>query len=75
VPLAAWFRGPLRRRLREALLGPGLRESGCSTPVRSRPCSTSTSPASATTALPCGHCRWWKRFCGRSTAAVARVLL
>ena len=28
VPLAAWFRGPVRRRLREALLGPGLRESG-----------------------------------------------
>jgi len=28
VPLAAWFRGPLRRRLRETLLGPVLRESG-----------------------------------------------
>src|SRR5271155_3563570 len=28
VPLAAWFRGPLRRRLRDALLGPVLRESG-----------------------------------------------
>jgi asparagine synthase (glutamine-hydrolysing) len=28
VPLAAWFRGPLRRRLRENLLGPVLRESG-----------------------------------------------
>ncbi|HEY1433424.1 MAG TPA: XrtA/PEP-CTERM system amidotransferase [Stellaceae bacterium] len=28
VPLAAWFRGPLRGRLREALLGPVLRESG-----------------------------------------------
>jgi asparagine synthase (glutamine-hydrolysing) len=28
VPLAAWFRGPLRQRLREALSGPTLRESG-----------------------------------------------
>jgi asparagine synthase (glutamine-hydrolysing) len=28
VPLAAWFRGPLRRRLRETLSGPVLRESG-----------------------------------------------
>ena len=28
VPLAGWFRGPLRRRLRGALLGPGLRDTG-----------------------------------------------
>ena len=28
VPLAAWFRGPLRRRLRDTLLGPVLREVG-----------------------------------------------
>jgi asparagine synthase (glutamine-hydrolysing) len=28
VPLAAWFRGPLRRRVRERLTGPILRESG-----------------------------------------------
>src|SRR5207249_388415 len=28
VPLAAWFRGPLRRRLRDALLGPVLLQSG-----------------------------------------------
>jgi asparagine synthase (glutamine-hydrolysing) len=28
VPLAAWFRGPLRQRLRETLGGPSLRESG-----------------------------------------------
>jgi asparagine synthase (glutamine-hydrolysing) len=28
VPLAAWFRGPLRRRLRDTLLGPVLLESG-----------------------------------------------
>jgi asparagine synthase (glutamine-hydrolysing) len=28
VPLAAWFRGPLRRRLRETLSGPVLCESG-----------------------------------------------
>jgi asparagine synthase (glutamine-hydrolysing) len=28
VPLATWFRGPLRRRLRDALYGPVLRESG-----------------------------------------------
>jgi asparagine synthase (glutamine-hydrolysing) len=28
VPLAAWFRGPLRGRVRQALTGPALRESG-----------------------------------------------
>jgi len=28
VPLASWFRGPLRSRLRDALLGPGLAETG-----------------------------------------------
>jgi asparagine synthase (glutamine-hydrolysing) len=28
VPLAAWFRGPLRERVREALLGPELLETG-----------------------------------------------
>ncbi|MDZ7752501.1 MAG: XrtA/PEP-CTERM system amidotransferase [Gammaproteobacteria bacterium] len=28
VPLAEWFRGPLRQRVQEALLGPALQESG-----------------------------------------------
>lgn len=28
VPLASWFRGPLRRRVREALLGPVLADTG-----------------------------------------------
>ena len=28
VPLAAWFRGPLRERVRDALLGPVLGDSG-----------------------------------------------
>jgi asparagine synthase (glutamine-hydrolysing) len=28
VPLAAWFRGPLRRRVRDRLCGPVLRHSG-----------------------------------------------
>ena len=28
VPLAAWFRGPLRERVREAMLSPGLLETG-----------------------------------------------
>jgi asparagine synthase (glutamine-hydrolysing) len=28
VPIATWFRGPLRRRVRDALTGPVLRESG-----------------------------------------------
>jgi asparagine synthase (glutamine-hydrolysing) len=28
VPLAEWFRGPLRRRLRDTVLGPALRSSG-----------------------------------------------
>ena len=28
VPLAAWFRGPLRERVREAVLGPTLKDTG-----------------------------------------------
>jgi asparagine synthase (glutamine-hydrolysing) len=28
VPLAAWFRGPLRDRARQAILGPRMLESG-----------------------------------------------
>ncbi|MCX7901662.1 MAG: asparagine synthase C-terminal domain-containing protein, partial [Burkholderiaceae bacterium] len=28
VPLASWFRGPLRQRVREALLGPRLAATG-----------------------------------------------
>ena len=28
VPLASWFRGPLRERVREAVLGPALRDTG-----------------------------------------------
>ncbi len=28
VPLAGWFRGPLRARVREALLGPGIADTG-----------------------------------------------
>jgi asparagine synthase (glutamine-hydrolysing) len=28
VPLAAWFRGPLRRRVRDAVLGPRLADTG-----------------------------------------------
>jgi asparagine synthase (glutamine-hydrolysing) len=28
VPLASWFRGPLRERVRSALLGPAMQESG-----------------------------------------------
>jgi len=28
VPLASWFRGPLRERMREALLGPAIADSG-----------------------------------------------
>ena len=28
VPLARWFRGPLRSRLRESLLGPSLADTG-----------------------------------------------
>jgi asparagine synthase (glutamine-hydrolysing) len=28
VPLAAWFRGPLRERVRESLLGPALADTG-----------------------------------------------
>jgi asparagine synthase (glutamine-hydrolysing) len=28
VPLAAWFRGPLRQRVSDALLGPLLNDSG-----------------------------------------------
>jgi asparagine synthase (glutamine-hydrolysing) len=28
VPLASWFRGPLKQRLHDAVLGEGLRETG-----------------------------------------------
>jgi asparagine synthase (glutamine-hydrolysing) len=28
VPLAAWFRGPLKQRVRDSLLGPVLAETG-----------------------------------------------
>jgi asparagine synthase (glutamine-hydrolysing) len=28
VPLAGWFRGPLRQRVQDALLGPALAETG-----------------------------------------------
>ncbi len=28
VPLASWFRGPLRQKIRDAVLGPTLAESG-----------------------------------------------
>jgi asparagine synthase (glutamine-hydrolysing) len=28
VPLASWFRGPLRQRLRDAVLGPRMLDSG-----------------------------------------------
>ena len=40
----------------------------CSTWRRSPRCSTSTSPARATTAPRCGRCRCSNRFCGGSTA-------
>lgn len=33
VPLASWFRGPLRQRIREALLGPRLAETGIFNPA------------------------------------------
>ncbi len=32
VPLASWFRGPLRQRVREAVLGPALADSGMFNP-------------------------------------------
>ena len=58
VPLAAWFRGPLRRRLRERLCGPVLRELGL---VRHRHDRDADRPApirrGATTAPRYGCCR------------------
>ena len=33
VPLAAWFRGPLRQRVRDSLLGPGLAATGIFNPA------------------------------------------
>ena len=57
VPLARWFRGPLRQRVHDAILGPRLAATGhlqsdatCSTS------STPTSRARATTARRCGRC-------------------
>jgi len=33
VPLASWFRGPLRERVRETILGPGLAQTGIFNPA------------------------------------------
>ena len=57
VPLARWFRGPLRSAVRDALLGERLaRARVCSTASYSRQLVEHTSPARATTARRCGRC-------------------
>ena len=57
VPLARWFRGPLRQRVYDAILGPRLAATGIFNPTL--PASTSWRPtrrARATTARRCGRC-------------------
>ena len=57
VPLARWFRGPLRERVRSAVLGRRARRApACSTALPASGSSTTTSPAGATTARRCGRC-------------------
>jgi hypothetical protein len=56
VPLARWFRGPLKQRVRDAVLGERLADDRL---VQSRTCSTWSRPtraARATTARRCGPC-------------------
>jgi asparagine synthase (glutamine-hydrolysing) len=56
VPLAEWFRGPLRQSLRESLGGPVPMKRDCSTWRQSR-CSSISIAASETTARCCGRYR------------------
>ena len=56
VPLAAWFRGPLKARVREAVLGPRLADTGWLTARILSTWSALTSLAPATTARRCGRC-------------------
>ena len=74
VPLAAWFRGPLRQRLRETLSGPALREFGFVRYGGDR-CSARTAPVwvTATTVLRCGRSRCSSRFCAKSIGERFRV--
>ena len=57
VPLARWFRGPLRERVRDALLGERLADTGMfERGLPAAPGRRITSPARATTARRCGRC-------------------
>ena len=57
VPLARWFRGPLRERVRDAVLGRALADTGLFDRRYLRaPRAMRTSPARATTARRCGRC-------------------
>jgi hypothetical protein len=56
VPLARWFRGPLKQRVRDAVLGAAWPTPAGSTARISSIWSTPTSPARATTAHRCGRC-------------------
>jgi asparagine synthase (glutamine-hydrolysing) len=57
VPLARWFRGPLKQRVRDAVLGPRLADDRLvQPPPTCSTWSTPTSPARATTARRCGRC-------------------
>ena len=57
VPLARWFRGPLKQRVRDAVLGERLAATGWfNRKLSAAPGARRTSPARATTARRCGRC-------------------
>lgn len=56
VPLASWFRGPLRERVRAALLGSTLASTGIFDMVFVKRCWISINPADGIIVLLSGHC-------------------
>jgi asparagine synthase (glutamine-hydrolysing) len=53
VPLARWFRGPLRERVRQAVLGPAWRRPAGSIRIT---CAISSMPISRERAITAHHC-------------------
>jgi asparagine synthase (glutamine-hydrolysing) len=71
VPLARWFRGPLRERVRQAVLGPRLAATGWFNQDYLRIWSMPISRERATTVRPCGRAdvRSLPAQCARRTSA------
>ena len=72
VPLARWFRGPLRERVRDALLGERLAAHRLLRPaITWPPRRPAPVRALATTARRCGRCSCSMRFCATSLSGQA----